>query len=415
MAFPLTKVQWRQNPQRLAWLILVTSFFACTLCSVAIPFSVRQYLLHAQEPRAAYITSLAGTVQLHAPGKDDPTAVTGDRRPVLEGSEITTDKTDRGLLVVAASGGDQILLTAQLYQDTIVRLDEARTPRFSWSQDPVKVSLYLERGRIAIASTPASGRTVSVRVETSGAQVALGAGSFLVEMSGDETLVTARAGLARIQGAGTVVTANNEQRVSVKTGHAPDLPVPAPLNLLQNGAFEDGTLNGWHEVLEVGAVGREPGTVAVERVGQRQVVHFFRRSEDDTPNMVGIQQRLNRDVQGYDSLVVRLDLQLLSQSVPGGGYLASEYPLMLDVFYTDVYGKDLHWRHSFYSQDLPPGSNWRPPWGEKLPVGAWYTYESANLFQELGDTRPMRINTITISASGHDYESSIANVALTVR
>ena len=83
------------------------------------------------------------------------------------------------------------------------------------------------------------------------------------------------------------------------------------------------------------------------------------------------------------ALAVRLDLQLLHQSVPGGGYQDSEYPVMIDVFYTDVYGKDLHWYHNFYFYDLPPGSNWKQPTGERLPVGAWYTFESPNLLEEL--------------------------------
>jgi hypothetical protein len=101
--------------------------------------------------------------------------------------------------------------------------------------------------------------------------------------------------------------------------------------------------------------------------------------------------------------------------VPGGGYLASEYPVMVDIFYTDIYGKDLHWYQGFYYMDLPAGSPWLQPTGEKIPLSVWYTYESPNLFEQLRDTRPARINSITIYASGHDYDSRVADVALTVR
>jgi hypothetical protein len=48
-------------------------------------------------------------------------------------------------------------------------------------------------------------------------------------------------------------------------------------------------------------------------------------------------------------------------------------------------------------------------------MGIWYTFESPNLFDVLKETRPARINSIELFASGHDYESLISNVALTVR
>ncbi len=50
-----------------------------------------------------------------------------------------------------------------------------------------------------------------------------------------------------------------------------------------------------------------------------------------------------------------------------------------------------------------------------MPLGVWYTYESPNLFEVLGDTRPARINSLTLYANGHDYESLAADVALTVQ
>jgi hypothetical protein len=155
--------------------------------------------------------------------------------------------------------------------------------------------------------------------------------------------------------------------------------------------------------------------VTVEDVGQRQAVRFSRQAEDGAPNRVGVAQTVDRDVQGYDSLVLRMDLQVLNQSVPGGGYLATEYPVMVDIAYTDVYGKDLHWYQGFYYLDLPSGSNYVPPSGEKIPLGVWYTYESPNLFDVLRETRPARINSITVYASGHDYESRVSDVALIVR
>ncbi len=91
-------MRWRKSPQRTAWVVLIISFFLCTLCSVAVPLSARNYVLHATDPSATYVTAMAGTVQLRTSGNDQPTAVTTQPLPVPEGSTITTDATDQALL-----------------------------------------------------------------------------------------------------------------------------------------------------------------------------------------------------------------------------------------------------------------------------------------------------------------------------
>ena len=409
-------MRWRRSPQRTAWSILIISFFLCSLCSVAVPLGARNYVLHATESRATYVTAMAGTVQLRTSDKDQPTAVTTQPLPVPEGSSIMTGATDRALLVVPAPGDNsQVALTTQLFQNTEVLLTRASRPRFKWGVEPVRIILGLQAGRIAIASARTSDRPIAVEVDTPSAQLTLSPGTYIVELDErDVTTVTIRSGAAQVLAQSALVTANSEQRVSIKPGEPPELPVPSALNLVANGTFDDG-LAAWQVVKDIEAGRGEPGEATVEANGDQKVVHFLRQREDDVPNMVGIRQEIDRDVQGYESLVVSLDLQLLQQSVPGGGYESSEYPVMIDLFYTDIYGKDLHWYQSFYYFDLPPSSNWKQPTGEKIPVGALYTYESGNLFDELQSTRPAHINYIQIYASGHDYESRISSAAVTVR
>jgi hypothetical protein len=338
-----------------------------------------------------------------------------ERQGMAEGSRVITDDTARALLTVTTGEmGQQVSTTMQLFQDSALWLQSARSPRFALSRDPDQIVLALERGRVRIRTTTIGGRDIQAQLSTPHAQVSFGSGSFDIVIQGEQTQVAAKDGVAYVLAANTLVTVNSDERVSVTGGHPPELPVPAALNLVLNGTFENRLAPIWQDVVEV-APGLQLGQITVEKVGQRQAVRFSRRTEDGAPNKVGIQQGLNRDVQGYDSLVLRFDLQLLYQSVPGGGYLASEYPVMVDIVYTDIYGKDLHWYQGFYYLDLPPNLPWRQPTGEKIPVGVWYTYESPNLFDLLRDTRPARINSITIYASGHDYDSRAADVALIVR
>lgn len=407
-------MSWRQYPERVAWVVLVTSFLTCCVLTVVTPLALRSYFLHSTRPRTAYLTALAGTAQLQGPAAEEPTAVT-ERRAVPEGSQVMTDSTAKALITLFADGSnEQAFVTIQLFQDSAIALDRARTPRFNWSRDPELLLVELKRGRVLIATQHVGNRALRMRVDTPQANVSFGAGTFDINIQDNETQVRARSGTAQVAAAGTEVEANSGERVTVPAGRAPTLPVPGAQNLVLNGEFTPPLAPAWKQIAEV-ATGLVPGEVRLEMDGPREVVRFSRRTEDGAPNKVGVAQVVNRDVQGYDSLVMHLDLKLLYQSVPGGGYLASEYPIMVDIFYTDIYGKDLHWFQGFYYMSLPSGSTYVPPTGEQVPADVWYSYESPNLFDLLKDTRPAHVNTITIYASGHDYDSMISAIDLSAR
>jgi len=407
-------MNWRQNPQRVAWLILTVSFSLCCLLVVAVPLGVRSYLLNATRPIQSYITVTAGTVQFYPPGVEDPSAVT-DRRAVMEGGRIVTDATARSLLTSFVGDPTTALLaTIQLYQDTDLRVTAAHMPRFAWNDGPAQIVLHLQKGRVAISVRDANDHPVRLRLLTPHGSVAFSGGSYDISVEGDMTLVRTRAGSAQVLAANREVTVSSGERVSIAADSPPELPVPAALNLVLNGKLEGRLVPLWQEVVRVGA-GLTPGRISQETVDQRSVVRLSRKTEDGAHNEVGLKQEINRDVQGYDLLTLRLEFNLRYQSVPGGGYLASEYPVMVDIGYTDIYGKDLHWYQGFYYMDLPKDSTWAPPTGEKVVQDIWYAYESPNLFYLLGETRPARINTITVFASGHDYESLVADIALNVR
>jgi hypothetical protein len=409
-------MNWRQNPQRVAWLILMVNLIACCVLSVAVPFGVRSFMQNASRRQPTYATALSGTAQVYPPDASDPIAVT-EPRVIEEGSRVVTDGTTRALVTVLANSSSTevtALSTVQLSQNTTMDLDSARRPRFAYSTSPYDVEFSLEDGRIFVTAQPVSGREVHVILSTPQAQIAFTDGSFDVIADGEGTQVRAQSGAATVSAAGQMVTLSGGERTEVALGAGPTVPVSAALNLVLNGTFDGRITPPWQQFTEVPA-GLPPGEIEVVQTNQRNAVKFVRRAEDGAPNRVGIFQTVDRDVQGYDSLLLRFDMELIYQSVPGGGYLATEYPVMVDLFYTDIYGKDLHWYQGFYYLDLPAGSTYLPPTGEKIPLGIWYTYESPNLYDLLSETRPARINSISLYASGHDYESLVSNVALTVR
>ena len=294
-------------------------------------------------------------MQVLAPGASDRTAVT-ERRVAPEGSQLITDASAKGLLTVSTDdAGERVLSTVQLWGDTAVTLTQIRTPRFDLSEDPHRTDLTLTRGRLFIANQRADDRDVVMYLTTPQSQILLDPGTFDVTIEQNETQLRIRSGEAHIIAGGQQVTAGPGQRVTVAEGSTPSLPVPDTVNLILNGTFERPLEPLWTEFAEV-KDGHEPGKIELFEEGRRSGVRFSRRTEDGVPNRAGVQQTVNRDVQGYDSLALRLDVKLMYQSVPGGGEKATEYPVMVDLFYTDIYGKDLHWYQGFYYFELLPGS-----------------------------------------------------------
>lgn len=407
-------MNWRQNPSRVAWLILMVSFTLCVLLAVAVPVGARAVLLHATRTKYAFLEATQGTAQQWSPGEGVAAAII-ERRPVPEGSRIVTDGATKGVLTLSTDEDAQaVLSTIQLSPGTEVQLREARSPRFSLSPDPHRADLDLRQGRLFLTIMPAEDRDVLVRLVTPDAAVNLGVGVYDITANGGETRVRVRTGIAQVIGAGREVELGAGQRVNVASGQQPQFPISDTVNLIVNGSFDGQLAPLWQEFAEV-KPGQRPGSVEMVQDDRRNAVRFSRRTEEDIPNRVGIVQAVNRDVEKYDSLALRLALKVLYQSVPGGGEMASEYPVMVDLFYTDIYGKDLHWYAGFYYLDLPPGSPYPKPAAERVPLGVWYTYESPNLFELLEETRPAHINSVTLYANGHDYDSLVTDVALTVQ
>jgi hypothetical protein len=407
-------MNWRQNPARVAWLVLLVSFTACVVLAVALPVTARATLLHSTRPKYAFVESLRGTAQLWPASGEEAVAVTA-RRPIAQQSRIVTDASSKGLLTLAVDEAGQLpLATVQLSPSTAVTLAEARSPRFNVSRDPHRAVLNLDSGRLFVTIQQADQRDAQMRITTPNGDVELGTGIFDVTANEQETRVRVRDGIAIAHGASQAVEVNAGERANVRAGRPPEIPVSDTVNLIGNGSFEQQLAPWWQENAEV-KPGYTPGGVEIVQDDRRNALRFVRRTEEQVPNRVWVSQAVDKDVEGYDNLALRLDVKVLYQSVPGGGEQDSEYPLMVDLAYTDIYGKDLHHYVGFYAYDLPPGSPYPKPSGERVPLGVWYTYESPNLFELLEETRPARINSVTIYANGHDYESLASDVALTVQ
>ncbi len=404
--------RWRENPERLAWAVLLASFIVFAVLAVTVPLGIRYGLRYATVSQEARLEPTLGTLLLYPSTTAEPVAVTAVKDGIVEGERIVAgeDSTQGALVFLGSDGPDVVLGSVQLYAGTTLDVLRIRRPLFAGSPEPYQVRLRLDQGQARIFSNSADGRPLHVELETPHGVISLDAGSYQVSVNSEQTDVTVRSGHAalhhRTEGE---MTLESGLRAWMTADVFTREPVSAEQSLLRNGNFAEPMLDTWQSYVVADNV--TPGSVRiVEREG-RWVAQFIRDGEDNVPTEVGITQAVERDVNVYDTLTLQLDVKLLHQSLSGAGYLSSEYPLRVEITYTDIYGKVLTWGHGFYYRD-PENENWKIVNGQKIAPYIWYTYRSPNLFDLLADTRPARINSVRIYASGWNYQSMVSEVYL---
>ena len=405
--------KWRQNPERLAWFVMLGAFTVFFILAVTIPLTVRYVMRYATVSQEARLEPTLGTLHYYTSPAAEAVAVTSIKEGIGEGSRIVAaEESTQGSLAFIGDGTDAVLGSVQLYAGATLDVLRVRRPLFASSPEPYYARLRLERGqaRIFSNSEEIDLRPLRVDLETPHGVIALGSGSYQVSVNEEQTEVTVRSGRAILthEQDGTI-TINAEQSAWMTADDFAHEPEPAARNLLRNGDFSEPELDAWQTNIIAKDV--VPGIVKVDEGDGRWVALFFRDGEDNVPTEVGITQIVEKDVNVYDALSIQLDVKLLHQSLPGAGYLSTEFPLRVEITYTDIYGKVLTWGHGFYYRE-PENENWQILGGEKIPPYLWYTYQSPNLLNELANTRPARINSVRIYASGWNYQSMVSEVYL---
>jgi hypothetical protein len=123
------------------------------------------------------------------------------------------------------------------------------------------------------------------------------------------------------------------------------------------------------------------------------------------------------DVTQYDSLRLRVTMQVEHQQLSACGEQGSECPVMLHMRYLDLSGNSREWYHGFYADYTPNVGRTRCDScleeHERINKNAWYTYESGNLFIDLPEgQRPGAIIELEFYAEGHQYDVLLSEVSL---
>jgi hypothetical protein len=399
-----------RNPERLAWVILLTSLFICIGVAVAVPLGARHYVLYASVVQNVNLEVQRGPLRVTLAGRGEPVAIAGDRREIPEQTEIATDSTSGRLVMHASQADGPVVATVQIYDDTQVVLSSARSPRFSTSLLPHKVVLEVRGGRVRVNASGDDGRSTVIEVHTPHGAATLMAGSYEVKVNGTTMEVTVRDGQADVvSNAGQVIPLDPAERAVVDHEQTAG-PLPAARNLIVSGDFQTPLEDGWASYNEQKE--EPPGTISIATDEGRELADFYRSGSNHAE--VGIQQEINYDVRDFTYLELHLAVRIIHQDISGFGgcgYLSSECPIIVLIDYKDVSGTDRQWRHGFYTGE--PASDWLlHPWTQQIPQEKWRTYDSGNLMEELADAPPAIVKQLTIYASGHTFHAMVTEVEL---
>lgn len=402
----------QENPERLAWTVLIASFAVFMALLIFVPLSIRYGIEVATVKQTAVLDPAQGTTLLYPPSSVEPIAITELRDDITEGSTVEAgdSPTQATVRIINEPDGDQALGSVQIFSGTRLRIDRMRSPMFDLSGSPYQAVLALNKGQARVFTNSGEQRPLAVRIMTPHGHIDLGAGSYQIAVTEEQTDITVSAGEATLtKDGGTPLVVGTGRRAWLTVDALAGEALPAAQNLLRNGNFTESMKDTWDSYVVAENV--TPGKVSIMERDGRRVAYFVRQGEDNVPTEVGIRQVIDKDVNVYDKLYLQLDIKLLFQSLSGAGYLSSEYPLRIELTYTDIYGKQLTWGHGFYYRD-PENENWKIVNGEKVPPFNWYTYRSPDLMDLLKDTRPAHIDSIRIYASGWNYQSMVSEAFL---
>ena len=404
-----------RNPERLAWTVTIIAFAVFSTLAVSVPLGIKWYLSNATRAQEAKVTCLEGTAVVEDPRLAVPKPVLkGETVSVPEGSVVTVDETAQAVINLF----DRSLV--RLFPRSSIALQRMRAPRFAVSRRPMDITLQAKGGRMWINTVLRGSSPVEFRVQTLQSLITLAEdGGYTLEVSNEQTEVIVQRGTAVVEAASSpasgdagAVTLSARQRTLVATGSAPAAPMKAERDLVTNGDFSAPLSSGWETFNDQGGDGGEvDGSVSLVRDEGRRAVRFFRTDGEFNHCETILQQQINRDLpEPLTTLKVRATVKLVNQSLSGGGYLSSEYPLMIRIRYRDVYSSDNEWIHGFYYQN----ENNNPTMnGQEIPKDKWYFYESENLVDVLPVT-PGRIVWLRVYASGWSYESLVSEISLLV-
>ncbi|MHB9032962.1 MAG: hypothetical protein ACYC6L_07940 [Anaerolineae bacterium] len=397
----------RRNPERTAWIFLISAAFLFCLIVVGVPLGIRHILFTSEHEQKALVESISGTVVVEPPlGRGAIPLSKGQSMSVPVGTLVRADETSEATVTFY----DHSFM--RVYSGTTVRLDTMTAKRYRSGRVPNTIELTLVSGHLQIG-TALSATTLQFAVNTFQSRAILAPdGSYGLETNNELTDISTFRGQAVVEAQGQNVVLSERQRTTVEINQPPHTATSMARDLLVNGNLNDPLTNGWRVFNDQGTDGGiVDGTATIILDEGRRAIQFYRIGGMGNHCETGLEQVLNRELPDtMSSLEVRATIKIQDQSLSGGGYLSSEYPLIIRLTYRDAYDNEAEWVQGFYIQNA---ANNPTMYGLQIPRNSWYFYTSGNLLDQL-PVRPDKLIRLRVYASGWDYTSLVSDVALVV-
>lgn len=402
----------RKRPERTAWQVLWLAFITFWLLAIGIPLGIRSYILNARDSQDAQLLAIGGTLLVEKAEGGDPIGVMEDL-VLAPGDRVLSDAASSGTIDLF----DRSHVT--LYSNTSLAYECGDEPRYRLGDRPNEIVLTLSGGFISVGVALPGERDTRFQVVTPHTEIVLAEGSYRIEVTNDGTQVTVIRGEALIGPGDAPIKLLQGTRSRVALDGTPSSPLPAVQNLIENGNFRRPLETTWLTSTVVLTESVAPATIKLVDDAGRRAVRLSRQQEGNGDHTeAAIQQKLDYDVRDFTRIEIVLDVKLSHQSLSGGGEQSSEFPVIVRLDYKDIWGNDKFWTHGFYYQNqqgfpiaLDP---WGKPFGEQIPRGVWYPFQSGNLLAILGDNKPARLTSLKVYASGWNYDSLVSEIQLLV-
>ncbi len=420
-----------QDRQRLAWIVLLSSFFICMVFTISFPFGVNAILQNSTELLDVFVQSNKGTVRIDNESGFAGAVLEGDsEKTVTPGSTVVTGNTQTALLFLSPPESEQRLARLQVYSNTILRLVEADAPLFSVSDRAHQATIKLENGRLRLSLSQFEERPFQLIIDTPQGRATFNeAGQYIINVTNESTEVVVQEGAATVSAVveeriRDVVHLETDQRAEIPTGLRPRGPLNTARNLIRNPDFSNGKTGWTFFAWQIQEADQPKGTTAVTYIFGEPRLRIIREGIGHAD--LRMRQPIQRDVTDIDLLQLSMTFRILDHSLDVCGVVGSECPLFVRINYVDSGGISQTWQQGFYTKsEIAPNS--RPDaciscavvQSTHQPITAaqdyFYEVDFAAELARQGALPPQRIESIELVASGHSFNVEIVNVSLLLK
>lgn len=404
------------------------SFFVCLVLTISVPLGINAMLQNSTELLDVMVQANEGTVRIdNESGVSGALLVGNPEQSITPNSSVVTGNTQTGLLFIAPPESNERLARIQIYSNTLLRLEQAETPRFAMSDNAHRSTLKLENGRLLLSIPEFETRPFLLIINTPQGRVELmEPGQYSILVMNESTQVSVQEGQATVsavveEGIRDVLDLVANQRGEIPTGAGPRGPLPTDRTLLVNGDFSEGK-SGWtFSAWKIDQVDQPQGTTAVTYTFGEPRLHISFEGIDHAD--VRFRQTIRQDVTDLESLKIALTFRIVEQALDVCGIVGSECPLFLRINYVDIDGITQTWQQGFYAKGLVDenttpdvcvrcaliqGSHRHVPLGQDF----FYEIDFAAELARLGNAPPRLVDSVDVVASGHAFKVEVVNVEL---